>query len=185
MARGDNAVRASVIRAKARELLGRDSESLSDRMFVRVLKDAHDNGVVDLRRRGDDFEVAPAAEAESVADQLAKAAAATAPQITAPSTPQPRVGMGPRGAGRGRGKSGEVPAGLLSIGVVNEPAPAPVAALVTEEEAPAAPARGRKTAAKKKSAAKPATDEAEKPKRAKAAGPAKARAKKPAARSAT
>src|SRR3954462_12138470 len=104
MASDDTAVRASLVRAKARELLGRDSESLSDRMFVRVLKDAHDNGIVDLRRRGDDFEVAPAAEAESVADQLAKAAAATAPQATT-SAPLPRLGMGPRGAG-GRGGRG-------------------------------------------------------------------------------
>src|SRR5206468_2121401 len=33
---GDNAVRASTIRSKARELLGRDSESLSDRNFPRI-----------------------------------------------------------------------------------------------------------------------------------------------------
>jgi uncharacterized protein (TIGR00288 family) len=195
MARGDSAVRASAIRSKARELLGRDSESLSDRMFVRVLKDAHDNGVIDLRRRGDDFEVAPAAEAESVADQLAKAAAATAPQITATATPQPRVGMGPRGAGRSRGRLGAPPADLLSIGVVGEPAVAasPVAPAADEAEAemhvPAAPAKGRKTAAKKKSAAKTATtgEEPAAPaaKRAKASGAAKPRAKKTAARSAT
>ena len=76
---GDEAVRASVVRAKARELLGRDSESLSDRNFPRILKDAHDNDVIDLRRRGDDFEIARAAEAESVSDQLAKTAIANAP----------------------------------------------------------------------------------------------------------
>ncbi|HKP14679.1 MAG TPA: NYN domain-containing protein, partial [Gemmatimonadaceae bacterium] len=56
----DEAVRASVVRAKARDLLGRDSESLSDRNFPRILKDAHDNDVIDLRRRGDDFEIARA-----------------------------------------------------------------------------------------------------------------------------
>jgi uncharacterized protein (TIGR00288 family) len=189
MTTGDSAVRASAVRSRAREILGRDSESLSDRMFVRVLKDAHDNGVVDLRRRGDDFEVARAAEAESVADQLAKAAAATAPQITAPSTPQPRVGMGPRGAGgRGRGRLGAPPADLLSIGVVNEPV---IATAPDEAEAelhvPAAPAKGRKTAAKKKAAAKPAdADEAAAAPAAKRAkAPAKPRAKKTAARSAT
>jgi hypothetical protein len=125
MASDDTAVRASAVRSKARELLGRDSESLSDRMFVRVLKDAHDNGIIDLRRRGDDFEVARAAETESVADQLAKAAAAHAPAPSAPSGPAPRVGMGPRGAGgRMRGRLGAPPADLLSIGVVNA---APVA----------------------------------------------------------
>jgi hypothetical protein len=55
-------LRASDVRARARQLLGRDSESLSDRMFVRILKDAHDEGIIDLRRRGNDFEVARAAE---------------------------------------------------------------------------------------------------------------------------
>src|SRR4029078_5426460 len=58
----DDATRASEVRRRAWELLGRDSESLSDRMFIRILKDAHDGGVIDLRRRGDDFEVARAAE---------------------------------------------------------------------------------------------------------------------------
>ncbi|HEY6220795.1 MAG TPA: NYN domain-containing protein, partial [Gemmatimonadaceae bacterium] len=92
LSRNDAAVRASDVRREAREQLGRDSESLNDRMFIRILKDAHDTGVIDLRRRGDDFEVAPAAAADSVADQLAKAAAATAPP-PAPSMPAPRVGM--------------------------------------------------------------------------------------------
>jgi hypothetical protein len=135
-------------------VLGRDSESLNDRMFIRILKDAHDNGVIDLRRRGDDFEVAPAAEADSVADQLAKAAAATAP-VTAPSAPAPRVGMGPRGASRGRGRLVELPANLLSIGVVQgtpvETAPAEEAA---EEPKAARPKKGggRKRAPKAESA---------------------------------
>ncbi len=151
LARGDSPVRASDVRSKSRDLLGRDSESLNDRMFVRILKDAHDNGVIDLRRRGDDFEVAPAAEADSVADQLAKAAADAAPSVTAPTTPQPRVGMGHRGATRGRGKVGAPPADLLSIGVVRQPA----AAIATPEpdfESPAAiekPTSARKTPRKK------------------------------------
>src|SRR3954468_24877872 len=151
LATSDTPVRASDVREKARNLLGRDSESLSDRMFVRILKDAHDNGIVDLRRRGDDFEVAPAAEADSVADQLAKAAAATAPIATTSSAPQPRVGMGPRGASRGRGRLGSPPADLLSIGVVHEPAPAhSPAEAATESSAGDKPARGgRKTARKK------------------------------------
>ena len=94
LAPGDEAVRASDVRRRARQLLGRDSESLSDRMFVRILKDAHDSGVVDLRRRGDDFDVARAVEAAPVAEQVAKseqaAIAASAP--AAPSTPAPRIG---------------------------------------------------------------------------------------------
>jgi uncharacterized protein (TIGR00288 family) len=150
LARGDSPVRASDVRSKARDLLGRDSESLNDRMFVRVLKDAHDNGVIDLRRRGDDFEVAPAAEADSVADQLAKAAVDAAPKATTPTTPQPRVGMGHRGATRGRGKLGLPPADLLSIGVVHQPAA--VIAAEPDFESPVAPekaATGRKTARKR------------------------------------
>src|SRR5262249_6149509 len=72
LVRDDESVRASAVRARARQLLGRDSQSLSDRMFVRILKDAHDDGIIDLRRRGNDFEVARAAESGSVADQVAK-----------------------------------------------------------------------------------------------------------------
>ena len=75
----EDTTRASDVRQRARELLGRDSESLNDRMFIRILKDAHDGGVIDLRRRGDDFEVARAAEAVPVADQVARAERAAAP----------------------------------------------------------------------------------------------------------
>jgi len=133
LATGDESIRASEVRARARQLLGRDSESLSDRMFVRILKDAHDEGIVDLRRRGNDFEVARAAEAAPVSEQLAKHETAA----KAPSTPAapagPRLGMGPRGArargaGPMRGRPGAPPPELLSIGVV-EDVPAPVTAL--------------------------------------------------------
>src|SRR5258705_6556816 len=120
---GDEAVRAGEVRAKSRELLGRDSESLSDRNFPRILKDAHDGDVIDLRRRGDDFEIARAAEAESVSAQLAKTAANNAPP--APTTPAVPRGMRPRGVTGGRsrgGRPGAPPAdllsNLLSIGVV-------------------------------------------------------------------
>jgi uncharacterized LabA/DUF88 family protein len=164
---GDEAVRASVVRAKARELLGRDSESLSDRNFPRILKDAHDNDVIDLRRRGDDFEIARAVEAESVSEQLAKSAVANAP--AAPATPPAPRGMGARGvaAPRGRGgRPGAPPPDLLSIGVVRpatssaSPAPAASAAATapsatespTAQAAPAgakAPKPRAKRAAKK------------------------------------
>ncbi|MDB4881938.1 MAG: hypothetical protein JWL95_704, partial [Gemmatimonadetes bacterium] len=176
---GDEAVRAGVVRAKSRELLGRDSESLSDRNFPRILKDAHDGDVIDLRRRGDDFEIARAAEAESVSEQLAKTAIANAPPVSAaPVAPR---GMGARGVSgpRGRaGRPGAPPADLLSIGVVGQssraaadvvaptaPAvasapsvvPPPVAPPTAAVSAPAdvAPAkpRARKTAAKKTVAA--------------------------------
>jgi uncharacterized protein (TIGR00288 family) len=155
---GDETVRAGVVRAKARELLGRDSESLSDRNFPRILKDAHDGDVIDLRRRGDDFEIARAAEAESVSAQLARTAASNAPAT--PSTPAAPRGMGPRGgvsSSRGRvGRPGAPPAdllsNLLSIGVVGPstgatPAVshAPVPAASFAPVAPAVPAASAPT----------------------------------------
>jgi len=132
-ANGAAPVRASQVRATARELLGRDSESLSERNFTRILQDAHDADIIDLRRRGSDYEVAPAAPSTSVSAQLA---AAEPPKAIAPVVPSMPTGMGNRGGGtaRGRGRGpigarvGIVPPDLLSVGVVetSRPAPAPV-----------------------------------------------------------
>ena len=132
-ANGDAPVRASQVRASARDLLGRDSESLSERNFTRILQDAHDADIIDLRRRGSDYEVAPAAPSTSVTEQLA---AAEPPKPIAPLMPSTPTGMGNRGGGtaRGRGRGsigvrvGIVPADLLSVGVVetSRPAPPPV-----------------------------------------------------------
>ena len=132
---GDDAVTARRVREQAFALLGRDSESLSERNFSRILKDAHDSDAIDLRRRGDDYEVARAAEAAPVAEQLNRAAAAQQPAAGSSAPAAPR-GMGPRGvsagARRGRGPMARSPlappADLLSIGVV-------------DLEMPAAPAR--------------------------------------------
>jgi uncharacterized protein (TIGR00288 family) len=130
---GDAPVRASQVRATARELLGRDSESLSERNFTRILQDAHDADIIDLRRRGSDYEVAPAAPSTSVSEQLA---AAEPPRPIAPVAPSAPTGMGARAGGpaRGRGRGpigarvGIVPPDLLSVGVVetSRPAPEPV-----------------------------------------------------------
>jgi uncharacterized protein (TIGR00288 family) len=131
----DEAVRASEVRRRARQLLGRDSESLSDRMFVRILKDAHDEGLIDLRRRGDDFEVARAAEAAPVAEQVARAdqAAAPVPAKQDLKAGAPRIGMGPRGGSRLRGRPGAPPPELLSVGVVED---APMIEAVPERPLP-------------------------------------------------
>jgi uncharacterized protein (TIGR00288 family) len=130
----EDTTRASAIRQRAREILGRDSESLNERMFIRILKDAHDAGVIDLRRRGDDFEVARAAEAAPVADQVARADAAAAP-VRPTVAPGPRLGMGHRGGGgRGRARLDGPPPELLTVGVVEEPTSA---ATVLDEPAPA------------------------------------------------
>jgi len=199
---GDEAVRAGVVRAKARELLARDSESLSDRNFPRILKDAHDNDVIDLRRRGDDFEIARAVDAESVSDQLAKTAIANAPATPA-APPVPR-GMGARGVSgpRGRGgRPGAPPPDLLSIGVVrpasslasspaSPPAPAPVdvVASVASSDGEAQPAakaaRPRAKRGAKKTAAAPSENggASAAPATAKAPAAKKAAAKKPRAK---
>jgi uncharacterized protein (TIGR00288 family) len=118
----DDTTRASAVRQRVREILGRDSESLNERMFIRILKDAHDSGVIDLRRRGDDFEVARAVEALPVADQVSRADAAAAPPRPTLGAPTPRLGMGPRGAGgRARGRLEGPPPELLAVGAVEEP----------------------------------------------------------------
>jgi uncharacterized protein (TIGR00288 family) len=127
---GDRAVPASRVREQAFQLLGRDSESLSERNFIRILKDAHDGDVIDLRRRGDDYDVAVAVQAAPVADQLSRAAAAAAPPARPAASPAIPRGMGHRGAGaRGRGPAGrgaEPPPDLLLLGVVEETAPPPI-----------------------------------------------------------
>jgi len=141
---GGAPIRASQARIAARDLLGRDSESLSDRNFIRILQDAHDANVVDLRRRGDDYEVAPAAAAAPVTEQLA----ATEPAVRASTIPEPAPSAGSRlpamGRGRGRGpmgaRGGSVPPGLLSIGVVETTRPAPEP--VTEPSVPDLPLTG-------------------------------------------
>jgi hypothetical protein len=154
-------VPASKVREKARALLGRDSETLSERHFGRILQDAHDADVIDLRRRGDDYEVARVVGTATVAEQLgtaaataaAAAAAAAAPAVAANRTMAARAGR----SGFGK-KLGEAPANLLSIGVVasasprvpSAPASVPGAAAASgSSEADAAVAGG---GAKKKAA---------------------------------
>ena len=175
---GDSSAMAEAVRVKARELLGRDSESLSDRNFTRILRDTHDAGAVDVRRRGDSFEVARVEGAVSVADQLSAAEA----QAKADAPPPPAAAPAPRGVGAARGlpaKGGrgvKVPPSLLLLGVVDD-TPAvttptePVVAEPTKKGRP-----GRKPSAKAGAAAKAEVA-------AKVEVPAKAAAKaKPAAR---
>jgi len=157
-----DAVPASAVRQKARDLLGRDSETLNERFFHRILRDAHDANLIDLRKRGDDYEVALAVSAGPVAEQLS--AAAPAPDVSesqasrsASHAASLRRGIRPRGARPGRG--GELPPELLSIGVVEparpaEPEPAAAAAepepdFVVEIAPPAPAAPGKKATARK------------------------------------
>jgi uncharacterized LabA/DUF88 family protein len=114
---GDGAAAASLVRSTARALLGRDSESLSERNFTRILQDAHDADILDLRRRGNDYEVAAAVGAAPVASQLAAAETANTP-VAKPLAAVPR-GMTARGGGRGpMGRQGAPPAHILNVGVV-------------------------------------------------------------------
>ncbi|HUQ98426.1 MAG TPA: NYN domain-containing protein, partial [Gemmatimonadaceae bacterium] len=180
--------RASQVRATARELLGRDSESLSERNFLRILQDAHHADIVDLRRRGDDYEVAPAAPATPVAQQLAEA---EPPKPVAPPAPTAPTGMGNRGGGtaRGRGRGviagrGAPPADLLSVGVVETSRPAPPP--VTHESVPDLPLTGEDalsdTEPKARSTRKRATaSEDDKPRRGRKAASA-SEGEKPAPR---
>ncbi|MGQ0539993.1 MAG: OST-HTH/LOTUS domain-containing protein, partial [Gemmatimonadaceae bacterium] len=139
-------VSARDLRRRAFELLGHDSESLSERMFVHILKDAHDAELIDLRRSGRDYEVesrqkvgdsvAPA----SVSDSLNRAAAATqhsgpapsadtAPKTATPVPSAPSTGIGRMGRREVRGagiRRGVPPADLLLVGVVDH-VPTPVA----------------------------------------------------------
>ncbi|HTD62216.1 MAG TPA: NYN domain-containing protein [Gemmatimonadaceae bacterium] len=188
LATDERPARASAVRAKSREILGRDSASLSQDNFARILRDAHDADVIDLRRRGDDFEVAPAVTAAPVSEQLNLAAAATrhdettqaaagASSSTAKPTHAPR-GMAPRGVGgRSRqgigGKVAGPPPELLSIGVVDVNPPAvvhaphvpevPVVAAVAVAEPPIAPEKPRRSStARKRAPAKAAESDAPK-----------------------
>jgi uncharacterized protein (TIGR00288 family) len=190
IAKHGGGTRASDVRRIARELLGRDSESLNEKNFTRILKDAHDSDIIDLRRRGDDYEVRPAVVVAPIVDQLDAAAIANAP-VRPPSAPAAR-GMGLRGAGSRHSRRGAeaLPLDLLSVGVVDYDSPirVPVVPPVPSapEETPAAPARktapGRKVTAKKPARAATAPTAASVPKpAAKAAGKTAA---KPAARTA-
>jgi uncharacterized LabA/DUF88 family protein len=125
---GDAAIRASLVRSRAFELLGRDSESLSERNFAHILRDAHDADIIDLRRLGDDYEVAQAAVSTPVSEQLNVAAAAhiTSPGVAAAGrraagAPAPPRGLGPRGAPssrRGASRSAAPLPELLTVGIV-------------------------------------------------------------------
>ncbi len=170
----DDAVRASDVRVRAREILARDSESLGDRMFTRILRDAHDADMIDLRRRGDDFEVARAVAAPSVREQLVRAESAAAPANTGSAlstAAAARRGMGPRSApgrgGRGRPALAGPPPDLFAVGVIDEPSPmiavAPAEAVtdveqVAEVEETVAPRRGRAPAKRARKAAAPAAE---------------------------
>ena len=167
-------VSSQLLRKRAFELLGRDSESLNDRHFSRILRDAHDAEVIDLRRRGDDYEVSLATHVAPVAEQLNRAANARPTTPAAPAAaPAPR-GMGPRGlASRGRpgARPSAPPPDLLAIGVVEEPVAAQAPVAVAPNEPESAPAkktasRGRGRARAKTAAGPEGAAPAKKPRRA-------------------
>ncbi|MFN2397708.1 MAG: NYN domain-containing protein [Gemmatimonadaceae bacterium] len=143
---GDDAVLASEVRRASREMLGRDSETLNERHFIRILRDAHDANVIDLRKRGDDYEVAPAAAAEPISNQLQPpppaGAAGTAPASqaarSAANAASLRRGMGHRGAGTRGGRTLELPPDLFSVGVVDDAFPLPTATELSAVSAPPA-----------------------------------------------
>jgi len=172
-------VRASVVRDRARQLLGRDSESLSERNFVRILKDAHDADVLDLRRRGDDFEVARAEAAAPVSEQLARSQPAPPEPVSAAASGA-RLSIRGRMSGPTRGRLPSAPPPeLLSVGIVEMPSRGN-SADGHEAEVPAARKRGRKRPSPK-NAEEASTDESSAPRAAKRSR--RSRAKKGAAKS--
>ncbi|HYW30665.1 MAG TPA: NYN domain-containing protein [Gemmatimonas sp.] len=125
LVQGEQTTSASAVRQAAHGILRRDSESLSARNFERVLQDAHDAGMVDLRRRGNDFEVARAADAPEIVEQLKSAdqALKVAAALNAPPAPPRGMshrGVAPRGMG-GRKGAGAPSADLLMVGMVPRP----------------------------------------------------------------
>jgi ribonuclease E len=155
----DEPVPASAVRRKARELLGRDSETLNERYFHRILRDAHDADLIDLRKRGDDYEVAPAATAEPISEQLAAATPVAAPapessQAARVAAHAASLRRGIRQRGMRTSRPVELPPELLSVGVVEappvrtpaEPPAAAAPAAPTEEDAPRRGGRGRRAA---------------------------------------
>ncbi len=164
---GDAAASATEVRHRARELLGRDSESLSERNFTRILKDAHDNNILDLRRRGDDFEIG-ISESAPVSEQLSRAEPPPAPKkpSEAPRLSLRGRGGGGRSPGRG-GRPSALPPELLSIGVVDH---APSFAPENGDEAPA-PAAKKRAAKRGKAAGTEAA--AKKPRKSRAKKAAK------------
>jgi hypothetical protein len=173
------------VRSQARDLLGRDSESLNERNFMRILHDAHDADIIDLRRRGGDYEVAPAAAAPTVERQLEVAEKANAP---APKPQAPVVrGMGSRGIGRGpMGAKGGPPANLLTVGVVARAKPViPASAAPTNTAKATDDAEAVAIVEASQMAAEPAAKPARGRKRAPAAKKAPRAAKTPRARKKT
>ncbi len=211
LVQGEDATSASAARQRAFELLGRDSESLSARNFERILQDAHDANMIDLRRRGNDFEVARAVDAAPIVEQLRSVEQAQQAAAAAKAPPAPPRGMGARGVG-GRGMGGRSkgpgapPPELLMVGVVprvasGAPGPAagngvaasavvaevaPVAAPVVEVAAPVieTPAAAAPAAAKRGKAPAKAAPAAKAPAKKAAKAPEKPVAK-PAAKTAS
>src|SRR6185312_11666364 len=155
---------AASVRRTARELLGRDSESLNERFFHRILRDAHDAERIDLRHHGEEYEVAPGSARAAAAAPAKPAATAASADVAADASQAQRSaanaaslrrGMRHRGLRTSRG--GELPPDLLSVGVVGltpttpvaEPEPVSISEPVTEAEpataeAPAPRSRGRR-----------------------------------------
>lgn len=159
---GNSSVMAEQVRVKARQLLGRDSESLNERNFTRILRDTHDAGAVDVRRRGDSFEVARVEGIVSVADQLTAAEA----QAKADGPQPPPTAPAPRGVGASRGLpakgrgAAKVPPSLLLLGVVEDaprPAAEPDVAVVARKGRPAKLPAPKKPVAKVPAVKPPAT----------------------------
>jgi hypothetical protein len=131
-----DAVGTPAVREQAFALLGRDSESLGERMFDRIVRDAADAGLVALRADGDRPTVGRVEPASTnVADQLNRASAAAQAAPGAADASVLRGGLGVRGLARGRGPrgAGGPPPELLLLGAVQTAAPAAAQASTVDD----------------------------------------------------
>jgi uncharacterized protein (TIGR00288 family) len=183
LVKGVQTTTAVKVRKKSFELLGRDSETLAARMFERILRDAHDADVIDLRRRGDDYEVGRVAEAATISDQLAKKEAEIVQEQKAAKIASGTAGpsgLGTRGRAPARGGSrGGPPPELLMVGVVSQSTSA-AAAAAAKPAVPATPVVAAPVAAAPVVAAPVAEAKPEPKAEAKPARGGKAAAKAPA-----
>ena len=121
------------LRARMVALLGREDPLLDASRFGRLLRQANDAEVADVRKTGEDrFEVSPH-RSQRLAQAAAAAAAPAAERAEAPAPPPGPKTSGPdrshrRGRGEKRAKASEAPVEVAPepTPVVEEPAPTPL-----------------------------------------------------------
>jgi uncharacterized protein (TIGR00288 family) len=152
-------VPADALRLRMQAMHGRDDALLDPQRFGRFLRQANDAEVADVRQIGEgEFEVAPH-RSDAAAAPVTRPHAAIAPQTDTPRDAEPVAAAQEPEAQNGqrfgirfrRGSRGGLrPADVPLIGVVSVDVPEPAGIAPSGVEAPAAPARGRAGAGRKR-----------------------------------